>query len=126
MTGAPSAVELDANLDTRATDDEQRAALAPVFRKGIALFVDARHPSAVDVVLSVPKTLAGVTEAGSPWGIELGLSGQGNYTAQYRTLGGSVHLVGRAIDERLLVQCLPEARIANEQIACLAVGHWNP
>jgi hypothetical protein len=100
MAGAPAPVELDVNLDTRATDDDQRAALAPGFRKGIALFVDVRHPGAVDVVLSVPKALAGATAAGSPWGVELGLSGQGNYTAQYRTVGMRAHLVARYVRRR--------------------------
>ncbi|MBA3457832.1 MAG: hypothetical protein H0T42_32415 [Deltaproteobacteria bacterium] len=100
MTGAPAPVELDVNLDTRATDDEQRAALAPGFRKGIARFVEVRHPSAVDVVLSVPKTLAGATAAGSPWGVELGVSGEGNYTAQYQTVGAHVHLIARYVRRR--------------------------
>ncbi|MDB4961933.1 MAG: hypothetical protein JWP01_1932 [Myxococcales bacterium] len=101
MTGTPAPVEIDVTLDTRATDDEQRAALAPVFRKGIALFVHARHPSAVDVVLSAPKALAaGATATGSPWGIELGVSGEGNYTAQYQTVGMHAHLIARYVRRR--------------------------
>src|SRR5437868_4838566 len=48
FTGAPAPVELDVDLDTRASDDEQRATLAPVFRRGVGWFVATRYPSAVD------------------------------------------------------------------------------
>ncbi|MGE3547103.1 MAG: hypothetical protein AB7L28_24475, partial [Kofleriaceae bacterium] len=92
--GMPAPVELDVELDTRASDDAQRATLAPVFRRGVALFVAARHPSAVDVVLSAPKSLARRTR-GSPWGFEIGVSGNGSYTEQYQTAGANVHLIGR-------------------------------
>jgi hypothetical protein len=36
---APPVVEVDVDLDTRATDDDQRAALEPTFLQGVALFM---------------------------------------------------------------------------------------
>ncbi|MBA3465616.1 MAG: hypothetical protein H0T46_37135 [Deltaproteobacteria bacterium] len=95
MDRSPAPVELDLEIDTRASDDEQRAAIAPAFRRGIALFVAARHPGAVDVVLSAPAGLTGDKPAGSPWGLELGIAANGNYTEQYRSAGMHLHLVGR-------------------------------
>ena len=94
--GMPSPVELDVELDTRASDDEQRAVLAPAFRRGVALFVAARYPSAVDVVLTVPQGVA-AKAAGSPWGLEFNIAGNGSYTAQYKTAGAHVHLIGRYV-----------------------------
>src|SRR5262245_55771291 len=35
-SGMPGPVELDVEVDTRANDDEQRAVIAPVFRRGVA------------------------------------------------------------------------------------------
>jgi len=100
MGGAPAPVELDVDLDTRSGDDEQRAALAPVFRRGLALFVAARHPDVVDVVFGVPKGATATASAQSPWGIELGIAGNGSYTAQYRSAGAQVHLIGRYVTRK--------------------------
>jgi hypothetical protein len=101
MTGAPIAIELDVDLDTRATDDEQRAQIEPAFLQGIALFVRARHPSAVKVELSTPegvgKAAAAVT---SPWGAMLNISGNGNYTNKYRSAQTEIALVGRYVKRR--------------------------
>ncbi|MGE3456957.1 MAG: hypothetical protein AB7O24_17735, partial [Kofleriaceae bacterium] len=97
--GMPAPIELDVELDTRASDDQQRAVLAPVFRRGVALFVAARHPSAVDVVLTAPQALA-ARAAGTPWGFEVGIAAQGNYTEQYKTAGTTVHFMGRYLTRR--------------------------
>lgn len=96
MPGAPEVVELDVELDTRATDDEQRAQLSPAFLRGIALFVGARHPEAVTVTLSTPKQVAeSRASVGSPWGFVVEISGNGNYTERYRSASGSLNIVGR-------------------------------
>lgn len=100
MPGAPMVIETEVDLDSRATDDEQRAALAPAFLRGIALFVAARYPGAVTVGLSLPAAMANVTPATSPWGIEVGISGSGSYTKNYRSASSEVTLVGRYVTRR--------------------------
>ena len=98
MERSPAPVEIDIEIDTRASDDEQRAAIAPAFRRGVALFVAARHPGAVDVVLTTPADITGETKAeGSPWGLEVGISANGNYTEQYRSAGMHLYLIGRHV-----------------------------
>jgi hypothetical protein len=97
MEHSPAPVEIDVEIDTRASDDEQRAAIAPAFRRGVALFVAVQHPGAVDVVLSAPADIASEKPTGSPWGLELGISANGNYTAQYRSAGMHPYLVGRYV-----------------------------
>ena len=96
MASGPAPVEIDVELDTRASDDAQRAQLAPAFRRGVALFVAQRYPDAVDVTLSTPALTAKAPVL-SPWGFEAGLSAQGSYTAQYKTAGGHLHLIGRYV-----------------------------
>lgn len=93
----PAPVELDVDLDTRSSDDAQRATLAPVFRRGIALFAAARHPDAVDVVLTSPAGVGTAVTEQSPWGLELGIAANGSYTEQYRSAGGHVALIGRYV-----------------------------
>lgn len=100
MASAPAPVELDVDLDTRTTDDQQRAALEPVFLRGIALFVATRHPGAVTVTLTVPPTIATATPDVSPWGVELGVAANASYTANYRTAGTQLFLVGRYLTPR--------------------------
>lgn len=96
MTGAPEVVELDVALDTRATDDEQRAQLLPAFLRGIALYVGARHPEAVAVTLSAPAEVAEAgANVGSPWGFVVEVSGNGSYTERYRSASGNLNIIGR-------------------------------
>lgn len=94
MPGAPAVIELDAMLDTRMTDDQQRAVLEPVFLRGIALFVAARYPDAVTVALTAPKDTANGVAETSPWGFSVALSGNGNYTDKYQSANGEVDLKG--------------------------------
>ncbi len=100
VPGAPQVIELDVDLDTRATDDEQRAALEPAFLRGISLFVAARYPGAVAVALSVPAAMAETKPKTSPWGVTLGLSASGNYTKNYRQASSELTLVGRYITRK--------------------------
>ena len=98
MPGAPEVVELDVELDTRGTDDEQRAQLLPAFLRGIALFVGARHPEAVAVTLTAPAAVAEAgANVGSPWGFMVEISGNGNYTERYRSASGNLNIIGRWI-----------------------------
>jgi hypothetical protein len=101
MEGAPPVVELDVELDTRASDDEQRAQLAPAFLRGIALFVAARHPEAVAVTLTAPADVAKAgAKVGSPWGFMVEIAGNGNYTKRYRSASGNLNIIGRWITRK--------------------------
>lgn len=112
MPDGPAPVEIDVELDTRGTDDAQRAQLAPAFRRGVALFVAERYPANVEVSLSTP-TLSEKQLVLSPWGFEAGLSAQGSYTAQYKSAGGHLHLIGRYVkrDFRAFTLQMVEGRI---------------
>lgn len=99
MPGAPPVIEIDVAVDTRATDDVQRAALAPAFLRGIALYVAVRHPGAVTVGLEAPVAGAAAATDTSPWGIVLELSGSGSYTDRYRSASAEAAVVGRYITE---------------------------
>jgi hypothetical protein len=88
VTGAPPLVETDAELDTRSTDDEQRAKLETAFDRGIALFVAAHDPDLVSVVLSAPHGDKPVV-ATSPWDFSFGISGSGSWSGPYQSSNGS-------------------------------------
>ncbi len=114
MEGAPGVIEIDLELDSRATDDEQRAQLLPAFLRGIALFVGARHPEAVTVTLSAPAAVAAAgAAAGSPWGFLVEISGNGNYTERYRSAAGNLNVIGRWItrERRALAGMFSEAGV---------------
>jgi hypothetical protein len=86
VVGAPPVIELDVEIDTRGTDDEQRAQLEPVFMRGIALYVAARYPKVVTVTFgAVEAETAAAAPVTTPWGISLGLGGFGNRTAKYKS-----------------------------------------
>ncbi|HSD88383.1 MAG TPA: hypothetical protein VLB44_12735, partial [Kofleriaceae bacterium] len=78
-------IEVDVDLDTRATDDDQRAALEPAFLQGVALFVRERYPDAVRVTLTAPANLMLATPSGTPWGVMLSTTGNASYTDKYRS-----------------------------------------
>ncbi len=88
LVGAPPVVELDVELDSRGTDDAQRAQLEPAFLRGIALFVAVRHPSAVTVVLTAPDASAVAKPSTTPWGLSLSVGGFVNYTKQFQSYNG--------------------------------------
>ena len=92
IKGAPPVIELDVDLDTRATDDEQRAQLEPAFLRGMALFVAARFPKVVTVAFGAPEDVATIAPRTTPWGIALSLGGNGNRTAKYKSASGYVDL----------------------------------
>ncbi len=85
VPGAPPVVELDLMVDTRMTDDQQRALIEPVFLRGIALFVAARYPDAVKVALSAPTNFNASPRETTPWGTSIALTGNGSYTDKYRS-----------------------------------------
>jgi hypothetical protein len=97
MPEAPPVLEIDVAVDTRATDDAQRAALAPAFLRGIAIYVAVRHPAAVTTGLAAPAGGLIAAADSSPWGIMLELSGSGSYTDRYRSASAEAVLVGRYV-----------------------------
>lgn len=88
VLGAPPVVELDVDVDTRGADDAQRAQIEPAFLRGIALFVAARHPTAVTVALSTPDAATVAKPKTTPWGAGLNLGGFVNYTRQFQSYNG--------------------------------------
>ncbi|MCE9573936.1 MAG: hypothetical protein K8W52_12375, partial [Deltaproteobacteria bacterium] len=85
---APQVIELDVDLDTRAPDDAQLAQLRPAFLRGVALFVAARYPDAVEVTLSAPAVAAVAAPVTSPWGVTMTVGGSGSWGAAYQSGNG--------------------------------------
>lgn len=85
IPNAPKLVEVEGDLDTRGTDDEQRAQLQPLFLRGLALFVGARHPESVKVELSAPADKEVAKDGGSPWGFGIEVNSSGSYTENFRS-----------------------------------------
>ena len=101
MTGAPAVIELDADVDSRGTDDEQRAQLEPTFVRGMALYVASRYPAAVKVAFETPAEVAAAgAKAGSPWGLQIEIGGNGNYTERYRSASMNLNIIGRWITRK--------------------------
>jgi hypothetical protein len=96
MTDAPAQLEIMVDVDTRGTDDEQRAQLAPAFLRGISIYVGARHPQAVGVTLTSPASVKKADE-GSPWGLQFLLGANGNYTENFQTANANFNIVGRYV-----------------------------
>ncbi|MDB4961107.1 MAG: hypothetical protein JWP01_1106 [Myxococcales bacterium] len=88
VTGVPAVIEIDTDLDTRASDDAQRAQLEPAFLRGIALHVAVRHPASVTVALSEPKELAVAEADTTPWGIAFAFGASGNRTERFKAYAG--------------------------------------
>lgn len=93
MPGVPPVVELDVDLDSRADDDTQRARLEPAFRRGLALFVAARHPEAVAVTFAAPaETVAKAPADTTPWGVSATTEVTADYRAEYQAYSGYLEL----------------------------------
>lgn len=89
VAGAPPVIEIDVDLDTRADDDTLIAQLEPAFRRGIALYVAARHPEAVTIALAQSSSTSVARLATTPWGASLSVTGSGSYTNQYQSVDSS-------------------------------------
>ncbi|MBL9016415.1 MAG: hypothetical protein JNL83_19655 [Myxococcales bacterium] len=88
IQGAPPVIELDVDVDTRGTDDEQRAQLEPAFLRGMALYVAARYPDSVKVVIEPPEETATATPSTTPWGLSISFGGSGNRTERFKSASG--------------------------------------
>ena len=88
ITGAPSVLELDVDIDTRADDDTQRAQLEPAFLRGLVLAVATRNPAAVTIAFATPEGANATEPDTSPYGLSLSLGGSGNRTERYKSFNG--------------------------------------
>ncbi len=130
VAGASNTVEFDTKLDTRATDDEVRSQLQPAFARGVALFVAAAHPAAVEISFLAPTSNAAASKpaaALSPWDFSLSIEAFGNRSNRYasastfenislaRTTPTSIHRIHISGDYR--VNKLPPLVIGDEVIS---------
>lgn len=92
VRGAPSTIEVDVDVDTRGTDDAQRAQLEPAFVRGVALYVATLHPGAVKIAIAAPAELgaAAAKPATSPWSTAIDLNGFGSWSGPYKSANGFV------------------------------------
>jgi hypothetical protein len=124
MPAAPPQLEVLVDLDTRGTDDEQHAQLAPAFLRGIALYVGARHPGAVATTLAAPQAGGKQADEGSPYGLEITLGANGNYTDKFQSVNANLNLVGRRVlrDRRTLVGFFNSAGLSRQPPLLLEDG----
>lgn len=92
MTEAPTVTEVDVDVASRGTDDQQRAQLEPAFLRGIAVYVGARHPEAVTVTLSAPAGAARPRGRTTAWGFGTGGEAYASYTEKYRAANGNFNI----------------------------------
>lgn len=89
---APVTLEVTQPINSRGTDDEQRAQLRPAFYRAIAIYLGALVPGAVQTELVAPETADKATPSTTPWGVSLWVGGWGNWTENYQsysTWGGA-------------------------------------
>ncbi len=86
LPGAPASFELLQALDTRSSDDEQRAVLRPAFLRGVGPYVTSLNPEAVTVSLAAPAGATETVAQTSPWGAGLYLGGWGSWTEDFQSL----------------------------------------
>jgi hypothetical protein len=99
VVGAPQVLEIDVDVDTRADDDGQRAQLEPAFLRGIALYVAAKHPDAVEVTLSNPHEAAAAESDTKSWDFMVTAGGNGSWTDKYQNYHGNAGLALSWLEE---------------------------
>jgi hypothetical protein len=114
--GMPASIEVVQPVDSRASDDDQRAALRPAFLRGVAAFVAAKVPSAVQVTLSPPDDAPRAAVHTTPWGFAVWAGAWGSFTGNYRAASGwgGVSL-SRLTDRALLALALSGNRDVTRQ-----------
>lgn len=124
MPATPPQLEILVDLDTRGTDDQQRAQLAPAFLRGIAIFVGARHPGAVATQLAAPQGGGAPADEGSPYGLEISFGANGNYTEKFQSANANLNIVGRRVlrDRRTLIGFFNSAGLSRQPPLVLEDG----
>jgi hypothetical protein len=100
VKGAPSQIQVEVDLDSRGSDDDQRAQLKPAFLRGIALFVAARYPTIVDISLGEPEGGETKVKATSPWDVGLEIGGFASKTGVYQNYSGWSSLTAGRVETR--------------------------
>lgn len=95
-----SVVELDADVNTRDSDDAQRASVEPAFLRGIAVFVGAQYPTAVKTTLNTPPSVGDHLASMSPFSFAVSITGNGSYTQNYQTASSLLSLDGGYTEKR--------------------------
>jgi hypothetical protein len=88
MPETPASYEFNADLDTRGTDDQLCEQLTPMLWRGLAPYLTARFPSALEFHMTDRIPTAGTVPTGSPWGINLENNGGGSWSGAYKTYSG--------------------------------------
>ena len=128
VTGAPPVVEVEVDLDARADDDTQRERLEPAFLRGIALYVAARHPEAVEVALGHPRDSVNRAVDTRSWDLSVSLGGNGSWTDKYQSYHGqsSIALTWLREDARLFAAVTGNGGINRQPSLVLADGTQIP
>ncbi len=98
VRGAPASIEVDVDVNTRGTDDEQLAQLRPAFLRGVALYVATLNPGAVKIELVTPEAVDVTATATSPWGFKIFLYGSGNWTEGYQSANGNAEVTVQRVE----------------------------
>jgi hypothetical protein len=99
VAAAPPVVEIDVDVDTRAADDGQRACLEPAFLRGVALYVAAKHPNAVEVTLSNLHDILATESDTTSWDFRVTAGGNGSWADQYQNYHGNSGLAVSWLEE---------------------------
>jgi len=109
IKGAPSELELEVDIDTRATDDTQRAQLEPAFLRGLVLAVATRYPAAVTVAFATPVGVDLTEPDTSPYGFAFSVGGSGSRTGRYQTLNAYAEVAFSRITRTLRLDATASA-----------------
>ncbi len=88
LADAPHELEVLQEVDSRASDDAQREQLKPAFLRGLAPFVAAVVPEAVQITLVAPENGEREEVPTTPWGFGISVGGFGSWTKQYQSANG--------------------------------------
>ena len=103
--GLPALLEVEQKLDSRASDDEQRAQLRPAFHRGIAPFVGALLPEAVKIELIPPENRHKVEAATTPWGFSTWFGGSGSRSDKFTQASGWAGVGVSRVEAHRLFYC---------------------
>jgi hypothetical protein len=98
VRGAPASIEVDVSINTRGTDDEQRAQLHPAFLRGVALYIAAIDPDGVKIEIVTPVGEV-VQPDTTPWGFNVSIDGHGSWTKEFKSANANTSALFYRLDE---------------------------